>query len=151
MCSVTTDAGVSCWFMASSVVGSTPCATTIFPSGAASAAAGSATARASAIVVRQTRMRTPPHEREMDAVRTAPTLGFARQRVKVRERVLPRLHPSEVLGLAQPREEPADRRAGRQSEPRHDVLTSEERRGRADGVLLWEAAEEVAEQAGAAP
>src|SRR5882762_7644758 len=140
MCSVTTDAGVSCWFMASSVVGSTPCATTIFPSGAASA-----------IVVRQTRMRTPPHERETDAVRTAPTLGFARQRVKVRERILPRLHPSEVLGLAQPREEPADRRAGRQSEPRHDVLTSEERRGRADGVLLWEAAEEVAEQAGAAP
>src|SRR4029453_2286928 len=45
MCVATTDAGVSCWFMVSSVVGSTPCAITTLPSGAASAGAGSADMR----------------------------------------------------------------------------------------------------------
>ena len=40
MCRPTTEAGVSCWFMMSSVVGSTPWAITTFPAGAAGAATG---------------------------------------------------------------------------------------------------------------
>src|SRR4029434_7105794 len=41
-----TDAGVSCWFMVSSVVGSTPCARTTLPSGAAATRAGAASGSA---------------------------------------------------------------------------------------------------------
>src|SRR5438477_302356 len=39
MCAATTEAGVSCWFMVSSVLGSTPWAMTTLPSGVAHAAA----------------------------------------------------------------------------------------------------------------
>src|SRR5262245_27291960 len=40
MCAATTDAGVSCWFIVSSVLGSTPWAITTLPWGAAWATAG---------------------------------------------------------------------------------------------------------------
>ena len=43
MCAARTEAGVSCWFMVSSEVGSTPCAMTIFPAGAATARTGATT------------------------------------------------------------------------------------------------------------
>src|SRR5438067_2963506 len=151
ICAPTLDAGVSCWFIMSSDVGSTPCAMTTCPAGAAKAAAGNATARTSAAMLRQRHMRTPPREREMSSVWTAPTLGFARERVKIRERVFSRPQAPEVLGLAQPREHPPDRRAGREPEPRHHVLAPEERGRRADGVHFHKSGEKLAEQARAAP
>jgi len=46
------DAGASCWSMMSSLVGSTPCAITTLPAGAAAAATGSSRTASSMMVVR---------------------------------------------------------------------------------------------------
>jgi hypothetical protein len=57
------DAGDSCWFMMSSVVGSTPCAITTLPAGAAAAARGSSTSAATtAVTLRQWIIWDPPTE-----------------------------------------------------------------------------------------
>src|SRR5207247_9490889 len=73
-------------------------------------------------------------------------LGVRGQGVKVGERLLARLHPAERLGLPHPRERAADRGAGGETQPAHDILAPEERRCRLDRLLLLPAAEEVAEQ-----
>src|SRR5439155_876884 len=112
------DAGVSDWFIMSSVVGSTPCAMTTWPAGAADAPRGTRSVRARATRVWR----------------------------RVIERLLARLHPAERLGLPHPRERAADRGSGGETQPAHDILAPEERRCRLDRLLLLPAAEEVAEQ-----
>src|SRR3989440_9438117 len=64
MCEPMIDAGDSCWVMISSVVGSTPCAITTLPAGAAAAAArGSSTnAATTAVTLRQWIIWDPPTE-----------------------------------------------------------------------------------------
>src|SRR5438132_13530354 len=64
ICAAMIDAGASCWFMMSSVVGSTPCAITTLPAGAAAAAArGSSTnAATTAVTLRQWIIWDPPTE-----------------------------------------------------------------------------------------
>src|SRR2546430_13958837 len=127
MCSATTDAGVSCWFMASSVVGSTPWAMTTLPAGAAAAWSGTRRVRVKTTTVRHT-----PIENLLmrgDRLRLSPAnLGFPRQGVKVRERLGPCRHPAERLSLPHPREPPADGGARGKAAPGHDVRAPHERR-----------------------
>src|SRR5262245_44697773 len=56
----TLDAGCSCWFAMSRVVGSTPWAITTLPAGAAAAASGDSAIEHSAMTVGQWRIGTPP-------------------------------------------------------------------------------------------
>src|SRR5207244_3708021 len=56
------------------------------------------------------------------------TLGTARERVKVRQRLLARRHEPKALGFPRALEQPADGGAGRDAEALHDVLAPDERR-----------------------
>src|SRR5260370_38405806 len=105
------------------------------PAGAANAVTGRTRAGTSVTMIRQKRIERLLTRGRWMPCRTAPTLGFARERVKVGERVRARPHPSEVLRLAHPREQPADRRPGRQRQPGHHVLTAEERGAPPHGPL----------------
>src|SRR2546422_10145871 len=147
------DAGVSDWFIMSSVVGSTPCAITTWPAGAADAPRGTRSVRARATKVWRRVIERLLYEGDRfqsssgrSTGRVPDNLGVRGQGVKVGERLLARLHPAERLGLPHPRERAADRGAGAETQPAHDILAPEERRRRLDGLLLLPAAEEVAEQ-----
>src|SRR5260370_3740140 len=122
-----------------------------WPAGAANAVTGRTRAGTSVTMIRQKRIERLLTRGRWMPCRTAPTLGSARERVKVGERVRARPHPSEVLRLAHPREQRADRRPGREPQAVHHVLTAEERWRRAHDLLLREAGQEVAQEAGAAP
>ena len=121
----TTDAGVSCWFMVSSVVGSTPCAMTTLPSGAAAGqAAGATSRRASSERTHETLLTTiggaSSRERpkcwqgvaSLRRCQAGPSAGAPAGR----ERLLTRGHQPEGLGLARAGEQTAHlgaRRAAR--------------------------------------
>src|SRR5213080_5301495 len=153
------DAGVSDWFIMSSVVGSTPWAMTTLPAGAAAAPSGTSRVRARATRVRRRVIARllgiegdrSPSSSGKSSGRVPDNLGVRRQRVKVGERLVACLQPSERLSLSHPRERPADRGTGGEAEPVHDVLAPEERRRRLDRLQLLPAAEEVADQQRAPP
>src|SRR5438034_3879929 len=139
----TLDAGLSDWFIMSSVEGSTPCASTILPSGAPDAASGVASISTSTSPTRQAFIgKASSVERDsMPSVRdvqgcSPATLGIAIGRVKVRERLVTRAHETERLRLARPAQQRSDRRPGAQAEARHDIVTPEQRRGGDGGALL---------------
>ena len=70
----------------------------------------------------------PPRTTDSSRFECPLTLGAARRRVKVRERLVARGDEPEGLGLARPLEKTADRGTRRQAEPRHDVRAPEQRR-----------------------
>src|SRR4029453_2209608 len=138
-------AGVSAWFIGSSVVGSTPWAIVTMagdaartPTGIASATERSARTRSAMGV--GTRM-TPPGEREID--RSSAMLGGGLGGVKAgtvpREKsqgLLARRHQPQGLRLTRAGEEPANRGPRREPERGHDVRAADERRRRGERPLL---------------
>src|SRR2546422_5872917 len=111
MCRPTFDAGVSDWFAMSSVVGSTPCAMTTLPAGAALDATGHRSVAINATAIRQ--IIGSLLERGVRILRVSATLGSVRRGVKVRQCLLARGHEPEGLGFPRPVEQPADDRARR--------------------------------------
>src|SRR5262245_3520305 len=133
----------------SSVVGSTPCAITTLPAGAALADDTTSIATTVAAAIFHTIMRSLLDDRfgRFEWL----TLGAARRRVKVRQRLVARGDEPQRLSLARPLEKTPDRRAGLEPEPLHDIGAPEQRRRVEAGRLLFPAAQQIADQHCAAP
>src|SRR3990170_2899925 len=154
MCSAITDAGVSCWFMASSEVGSTPWAMTTLPSGAAQPAPGAARTTSAAAKAAQRPVQIMPASLDSGTVdaTSRPTLGGVLRGVK---RVVPhppdigqgrlsRCHGADSLGLAEETKQPADLGARRQLQGLHRFAAVQEQWCRQRGGLLAMARHELA-------
>src|SRR5262247_2795235 len=133
----------------SSVVGSTPCAITTLPAGAALAGDTTSIATTVAAAIFHTIMRTLLDDRfgRFEWL----TLEAARRRVKVRQRLVARGNEPQRLSLARPLEKTPDGRARLEPEPLHDVRAPEQRRRVDASWLLFPAAQQVADQHRAAP